>query len=420
MKFLLVLSVLVSVCCAADLLGVDKCTRGPSYWCSHIRAAKECGAVKHCKDNVWSMKYQKENDEVCDFCKEVIVTVRNLIANNATEQQITGFLKSACDLITDAELKLMCNTAVTEYAQELFDLIISELDPEVVCTAMGLCQPAMSNKMPDMKPILKKVPNADLCTECKTVITEAKQALADNKTREEILEVLEQLCQQLGPFEAECDDFMKQYIPQLLDLLEAQLDPEVICQALGFCSSVMKKKLILPSIELTPAKKMKNVDASVQCIVCEFAMQEIDKLITQNSSASEIISVVDKVCEILPSTIRGECKSFVDEYGPAIIQLLVQEVSPDKICSMLKLCMAVTLKADTECNLCKLVIQYADSVLIKNLTQQEIIKGLHDFCNVLPDNLKSQLLGLCGTTQTKQMNMISYWLQVLVKILEKL
>ncbi|XP_070545177.1 prosaposin-like isoform X2 [Ptychodera flava] len=301
MKVLILISFLAAAS-AADLLGQNKCTQGPSYWCSHISNAKECGAVQHCKDNVWSPKYAKQNDEVCDFCTEVIKTVRSLIANNATEQQIMGFLKSACDLIPDESLKDMCLSAVNDYAEVLFDLIISELDPETVCTAIGLCKPG-AKKEPVIKPMLE----------------------------------------------------------------------------------------IVPSVKMTPAKK---VDSSLECTVCEFAMQEIDSLLTQNSTASEIISVVDKVCSILPQTIRAECKAFIDDYGSEIIQLLVAKLNPTQVCTKLGLCAGKTLKSqplkDAECDVCKLVMQYFDGFMEKNQTKQEIVKALHEFCDILPGSIRGQ------------------------------
>ncbi|XP_070545176.1 prosaposin-like isoform X1 [Ptychodera flava] len=393
MKVLILISFLAAAS-AADLLGQNKCTQGPSYWCSHISNAKECGAVQHCKDNVWSPKYAKQNDEVCDFCTEVIKTVRSLIANNATEQQIMGFLKSACDLIPDESLKDMCLSAVNDYAEVLFDLIISELDPETVCTAIGLCKPG-AKKEPVIKPMLEIGGRQDLCTDCKAIVSEAKQALEDNKTKEEILELFDELCESLGPFEEQCKNYMDQYIPVLLDLLATELDPQTICAAIGFCPKKtvlsMKPKLIVPSVKMTPAKK---VDSSLECTVCEFAMQEIDSLLTQNSTASEIISVVDKVCSILPQTIRAECKAFIDDYGSEIIQLLVAKLNPTQVCTKLGLCAGKTLKSqplkDAECDVCKLVMQYFDGFMEKNQTKQEIVKALHEFCDILPGSIRGQ------------------------------
>ena len=35
------------------LLGQDRCTWGPGYWCKNTDNAKECGIMEHCQKNVW-------------------------------------------------------------------------------------------------------------------------------------------------------------------------------------------------------------------------------------------------------------------------------------------------------------------------------------------------------------------------------
>ncbi|KAF5275822.1 hypothetical protein FQR65_LT04060 [Abscondita terminalis] len=38
------------------LLGRQKCTRGPGYWCISEETANECGAIDHCKKKVWKQQ----------------------------------------------------------------------------------------------------------------------------------------------------------------------------------------------------------------------------------------------------------------------------------------------------------------------------------------------------------------------------
>ena len=47
---------------------------------------------------------------------------------------------------------------------------------------------------------------------------------------------------------------------------------------------------------------------------------------------------LERVCSLFPDTIRAECTSFVDNYAAAVINLLVQEIQPDRICKLLNLC----------------------------------------------------------------------------------
>jgi saposin len=55
-------------------------------------------------------------------------------------------------------------------------------------------------------------------------------------------------------------------------------------------------------------------------------------------SQAEIESALEEVCSVLPKTISAECTAFVQEYGPMVIKLLIEEVTPDAICTALGLC----------------------------------------------------------------------------------
>jgi len=46
----------------------------------------------------------------------------------------------------------------------------------------------------------------------------------------------------------------------------------------------------------------------------------------------------------MPSTIRAECTSFVQQYGPMITKLLIDEVEPKKVCTLINLCTSTVKK----------------------------------------------------------------------------
>ena len=79
---------------------------------------------------------------------------------------------------------------------------------------------------------------------------------------------------------------------------------------------------------------------SLQKEIMSVLSTEGDHVCAPCSLQKEIMSALEKVCSILPSTVRADCKSFVDEYGPAVIALLEQELDPKVVCSQLGLCRA--------------------------------------------------------------------------------
>lgn len=61
----------------------------------------------------------------------------------------------------------------------------------------------------------------------------------------------------------------------------------------------------------------------------------------------EIIHAFDKVCSKLPKSLSEECQEVVDTYGRSILSILLQEASPELVCSMLQLCTKQRLPALT-------------------------------------------------------------------------
>ena len=68
---------------------------------------------------------------------------------------------------------------------------------------------------------------------------------------------------------------------------------------------------------------------------------------------------MDYVCtNVLPVTIRSECKAFVDEYEPVIIALISKQIDPDKICHTIGLCskpFELTMKSEPESPIMKAI-----------------------------------------------------------------
>ena len=46
----------------------------------------------------------------------------------------------------------------------------------------------------------------------------------------------------------------------------------------------------------------------------------------------------------MPSTISAECTSFVQKYGPMIINILISEGDPKRVCTLIKLCTSTVKK----------------------------------------------------------------------------
>uniref|UniRef100_A0A8B9H5Q1 Prosaposin n=1 Tax=Astyanax mexicanus TaxID=7994 RepID=A0A8B9H5Q1_ASTMX len=416
----------VSTAVATPLLGTEQCAHGPPYWCKNVKTASLCGAVLHCQQNVWNQPQMKSVP--CDLCKEVLVVVDQLLKDNSTEAEILGYMEKTCQLIPDENLAAECKELVDNYYPILMGIIKGELeDPSVVCGALGLCvsqEEALAklqlqfNEIPKVdlnqriSPFLLNVPQLlypqetdkkeeespkeasdDVCEDCVKFIAAAQEEAKQNSTFvNSLIQQIEAQCDLLGPGLSDmCKQYVSQYAPLIVQQLMSMVkQPKDICSRAGFCDGTPKS---VPMQTLVAAKTIPAVKSLPATKVVEATPLKPAK--------EEVMQAVEKVCNILPSTLTAQCKDLIETYGQAIIELLVQEADPKTICTVLGLCkgasrafIPVMEKADFQaggfCDVCKMAVRYVDGILEQNATEAQIEEAVRKVCNFLPDEFKTQ------------------------------
>ncbi|KAM6347255.1 prosaposin isoform 2-T2 [Alca torda] len=429
------------VAVASPVLWQKDCVKGPEVWCQSLRTASQCGAVKHCQQNVWNKP--TVNSIPCDLCKELVTVVGKVLKDNGTEDEIRAYLEKTCEFLPDQGLVSECKEIVDSYLPSIMDMIKEELDkPEVVCSALSLCQPLQkhlaamklqkqlqSNKIPELdfselaSPFMANVPlllypqdkpkqkskgSGDVCQDCIRLVTDVQEAVRTNSSFvKSLVAHAKEECDRLGPG---MSDMCKSYISEYSDLaiqMMMHMQPKDICAMVGFCPSMKS----VPLQTLVPAQvvhevKMETVEkASVQektfsvCEICETMVKEVTGLLESNKTEEEIVHEMEVVCYLLPGSVKDQCKDFIDVYGQALIDMLLEATNPEAVCVMLKCCAAnkppqqqpVLVKpADGFCDICKMVVAYADKELEKNATTAEIEALLEKVCHFLPESVSDQ------------------------------
>ncbi|XP_072916711.1 uncharacterized protein [Hemitrygon akajei] len=127
------------------LLGKNKCTWGPAYWCKNRETAAKCHAA-----------------DLCEMCKKFLGEIVTMLKEKAVQDAVKDALHKGCSLIPIKSFADQCNEYVDAYLPLAFQFIESELKPEVVCSALGLCkslsrfpqQEVRSNAIPEQQPSL--------------------------------------------------------------------------------------------------------------------------------------------------------------------------------------------------------------------------------------------------------------------------
>uniref|UniRef100_A0A669PWT8 Prosaposin n=1 Tax=Phasianus colchicus TaxID=9054 RepID=A0A669PWT8_PHACC len=398
---------------ASPVLWQKDCVKGPEVWCQSLRTASQCGAVKHCQQNVWSKP--TVNSIPCDLCKELVTVVGKVLKDNGTEDEIRSYLEKTCEFLPDQGLASECKEIVDSYLPVIMDMIKEEFDkPEVVCSALSLCQSLQkhlaaiklqkqlqSNKIPELdfseltSPFMANVPlllypqdkpkqkskgTEDVCQDCIRLVTDVQEAVRTNATFvKSLVAHAKEECDRLGPG---MSDMCKSYISEYSDLaiqMMMHMQPKDICAMVGFCPSVKS----VPLQTLMPAQV---VHLSVICYLCFLVLQE------------EIVHEMEVVCYLLPASVKDQCKDFIEVYGQALIDMLLEATNPEAVCVMLKCCAAnklpqqpvVVKPAGGFCDICKMIVAYADKELEKNATTTEIEALLEKVCHFLPESVSDQ------------------------------
>ncbi|XP_028408448.1 prosaposin-like isoform X2 [Dendronephthya gigantea] len=351
-------------------------------------------------------KNVESDEDKCEECEATMKLVNYYATNNST--QLVAVMREMC--ATLGSKAKMCNDTVTYFGSTLIKTIKDvTAHPKKLCTELGMC--SSNSKEEFIKNVfvanLKTHPSIqnrltskdNFCDECKLVFAEVKDILEDKSMQEGLTTLLESLCADLGSFADQCKTYVEAYLPLILEALASMDDPSKVCTELGLCNATSKAVDRFEMALLRPAlKKVEAPTGSAECIICEFVMKELDSILGDKATREEIEAALDKVCSLLPSTIRSECDTFVNKYADEIITLLLEEITPDQICTKLGLCSSngkpskftFSKPNDETCDLCKMAVQYLESILESNATEEEIKKALEDICNMLPASLKTE------------------------------
>lgn len=121
------------------------------------------------------------------------------------------------------------------------------------------------------------------------------------------------------------------------------------------------------------------------------------------------VGIITQINEAIGATgiISQECKTVVGQYGDLIIELLLEKLSPKKVCDQIGLCSAYGMEghevssnilsvvdrnqgnkkladSTTTCSLCEMAVVWAQNQLDSDLTREQIKSYLNNLCEHLP------------------------------------
>ncbi|KAK6187955.1 hypothetical protein SNE40_005871 [Patella caerulea] len=339
------------------------------------------------------------NSSQCVVCELTMKSVYHILGQKRTKEAIKEALDEVCKyMYLPPMLQRECEDLVRQYTDQLVQLLIQGLDPKQICTEIGLCTSTVLKERKGFEGKIEKGGNSIQCSVCEAVMKSLDDLLGQNRSEEAIKKALDEVCEymHLPPMiQRECEDLVRQYTDQLVQLLIQGLDPKQICTEIGLCTStVLKERKGFEG-------KIEKGGNSIQCIVCEAVMKNLDDLLGQNRSEEAIKQALDKVCGLLPSWFESECDSLVKQYTDQIVQLLIQGLDPEQICTKIGLCTSTVLERKDyqskniqpnfiQCTLCEYILEKLASILAGKRTEADIEKALDEVCGLLPTDIRTE------------------------------
>ncbi|KAM9727209.1 prosaposin [Menidia menidia] len=301
---------------------------------------------------------QQGSDEVCQDCIKFLTDAQaEAKANSSFIDSLIQNIENQCDLLGPG-LADMCKQYVGQYGT-LVVMQLMSMQPKEICTLAGFCS-ATKKSVPMLKlqaakaiPAAKAVPAAKLfpatkvdsapaqpmvrvrdsptCAICEFVMKQLESMLEDQATEEEVIKAVEKVCTFLpSSLSGQCKDLIETYGQAIIELLVQQADPKTICTVLALCNDA--SRAYVAKLDQTRFK------AGGFCDVCKLAVNYVDGILEKNATEAEIEEAVKKVCSFLPDSYKTECDQLIEQYEPMLVQLLLQMLDPDFVCTKLGAC----------------------------------------------------------------------------------
>jgi len=199
---------------------------------------------------------EAQNNVTCVACEVTVQALEDAIDFGHHEEDIIGNLTQAChDAFDDLPPFVrpifldICLGFVNVTVREMIDLLQDEMEPENVCTFLGLCDEKEFLKLSVvLKALQEKKAKSEgpiTCNLCQSAVATIEELIGfgnftwDGEVEQEIINELIQNCIDSLPdnpiAEDTCEMAVNTFIKDLMDLFREVMEPEHMCMILGLC-----------------------------------------------------------------------------------------------------------------------------------------------------------------------------------------
>lgn len=259
--------------------------------------------------------------------------------------------------------------------------------------------------------------NGSVCQICKDMVKQARDQLESNETQEELKQVFEGSCRliPLKVVSTECVKLADEFIPELVETLASQMNPQVVCSVAGLCNSARIDNMLQNGEEdsssgsvVIPAVELIRDD----CVGCNQIAKHMEEKF-RSTPRDDILNNMLEACGRLGSLSDG-CAAIVITHFNSLYNHLVRNLESDGLCHLAGVCQykfhshstrnievihESTVgkvrpgKEDLPCELCEQLVVHLRDILVANTTEQEFEQVLKGVCKQF-STFKDQCLSI--------------------------
>lgn len=234
-----------------------------------------------------------------------------------------------------------------------------------------------------------------VCQICLDMVKQARDQLESNQTQDDLRDVFEGSCKliHVKPIVNECIKIVDDFIPQLVEALASQMNPQVVCSVAGLCNSAKIDKM------LEDYENSKKPEKSLTCQNCENIASKITSKF-HGTSRDDVLENMLQVCGRF-SSISDACSSIIITYFNEIYENLENNLDSGAICHLSGSCVeryhqhpeiveirpmgdvgvvSVNGDPDIPCELCEQLVNHLRDLLVANTTEAEFKQVLEGLC----------------------------------------
>jgi len=233
------------------------------------------------------------------------------------------------------------------------------------------------------------------CQVCEFAIGWVEGQLEDNATEEDVRNLLDSVCDLIGPFKDSCVQMINDNLDQIVQLIINEENPQTVCSQIGMCSSLKKLNHKLQALK---AMKKLRAPADIKCDVCDFVITWVENDVKDNRSEQSIVDALDTVCAFLGPE-KQVCLDMVAQETPVIVSMLLDQEDPHKVCTQISFCTSLAKlarphhnsnKSKADCAGCQFIVNHIVREIGNDDSATRKEEVVNSVCSSLPSFIRTQ------------------------------